>query len=344
MLPASGGTAMIEAEFEEIATVRSGQTAQLRTSYVSAQRDIIPRKLPEVMRRVEIEAELASEDFYYAWTQKGGVIEGTSIDGAMILVRNFGNCVAEAQVIQEGASFWVFDAVFMDLETGFTTSRQFRQRKTQASQKVGKDNDADRLLDIAFQIGQSKAIRNVVVKAMPGWLIGAAMKKAKAAADGQYKNIPEWVDKTIVAYAEWKVTQAELERKVGRPSNAWASSDIRLFTALHRAIKARETSIEAEFRTVEGEVDSISWFSPVVWIVVRFGNPQPTAIIKAKSNRLLYIRFASEQRNIESCGYDHFRSRLFWRQRSVNHSVVRRFSGSVCHAQVGCYDNDHRQP
>ena len=53
---------------------------------------------------------------------------------------------------------WIIYARLMDLETGFAMTRPFQQRK---GQKAMKTDDA-RALDIALQIGVSKAIRNVV--------------------------------------------------------------------------------------------------------------------------------------------------------------------------------------
>lgn len=252
LAPAPAG-AIVQGEFDDggIVPARTAPIAQIRTSYVVAQAVTRLRDLKVVKERCLVEAELSGEDFYYNWPQGKGFIEGVSIDGAMILYRNYGNCVVEAQVVQEGPTFWLFDAVFIDLETGSTISRQFRQRKTESHQKVGKDGDADRLLDIAFQIGQSKAQRNVIVKALPAWLVNAAFARAKDSAAGKYADIGEWIANTLKAYEKLKVTKEELEKRVGRPVDAWTSDDIRMFQGLHRAIMARETTVAEVFRGAE---------------------------------------------------------------------------------------------
>jgi hypothetical protein len=70
--------------------------------------------------------------------------------------------VNEVREIDVGDA-WVFYARFTDIETGFSMERAYRQRKSQSSIK---SRDADRQLDIAYQIGQSKAIRNCVVNSL----------------------------------------------------------------------------------------------------------------------------------------------------------------------------------
>lgn len=240
-----------------LATVRAPMQ-QVKTHYATAIAVQKPRDMRAVTKRIEQEAELCGEDFYYSWTVKNrdgsrGLVEGPSIDASMIMVRNFGNAAAESHVAEEGPAHWLLTAAFIDLETGFTLERQFRQRKAEAHQKKGED--ADRLLDIAFQIGQSKAQRNVVVKAMPQWLVKRAMERAKESAEKNYaENLPRYIENCKATFATIGVTVAELEAKLGedvgqaKPIAAWTVSDLGVLRAIHRAIIAHETNVQREFR------------------------------------------------------------------------------------------------
>jgi hypothetical protein len=221
---------------------------RVQTRYTTAMVVQKPRDLDAITKRVLKEAELAAATFYYQWGQGKGLVEGVSIEGAMIMVRNWGNCVADSRVVEEGPMHWIIDGIFIDLESGFTLSRQFRQRKSESHQKTGKDGDAERKVDIAFQIAQSKSQRNVVVRAMPGWLVAAALEKAKEAeAKGYATKIPEMIAKSVEAYGKLGVKMVDLEKKVGTPNAGWTSDDIRVLLALHRGIMARETSVPTEF-------------------------------------------------------------------------------------------------
>lgn len=170
--------------------VAQGNTMmQTRSSYATAVAVQRPRKLSDVKRRLEEEADLAGETFYYGWGAGGERIEGPSVELALATARCWGNSAVELMPVQETVDSWVFTACFIDLETGFTLSRQFRQSK---KWKVHGKMDDERKADVRFQIGQSKAIRNVVLNAVPKSLVNVAMEKAKA---GVKQKIEQYVSK-----------------------------------------------------------------------------------------------------------------------------------------------------
>lgn len=164
--------------------IANGQAMQrVGNQYATAITVQKPRNLNEVMRRVLDEARLGGEDMYYSWSvrdAKGNlsVIEGPSINLAMSICRNYGNCVAGIlEDVEDHKDSWVFTGTFVDLETGFTFSRKFRQSKRST---VGGRMDDERKDDIRFQIGQSKAIRNTIIAAMPSVFVDKAIREAKA--------------------------------------------------------------------------------------------------------------------------------------------------------------------
>lgn len=136
-----------------------------------------PRSLAEVDKRVQEEARLLGEQAYYGWGAGKDKIEGPTIKLAMVLARNWGNAAVDSLPVQETADAWIFSSAFIDLETGFTLTRQFRQAKT--SVVAGRYDDA-RKDDMRFQNGQSRSARNVVVNALPVWLVDKAVATAKA--------------------------------------------------------------------------------------------------------------------------------------------------------------------
>lgn len=134
------------------------------------------RDLADVKRRFLQEASLAGESFYYGWGVGKDKVQGPSIKCAMSAARCWGNCTVEMLPMQETADAYVFTARFVDFETGFTLERQFRQSKRWII--YGK-MDAERKEDVRFQIGQSKAARNLVLNALPEWMIDEAVDAAK---------------------------------------------------------------------------------------------------------------------------------------------------------------------
>jgi hypothetical protein len=149
---------------------------QVRSPYSTAVAVQKPRVLATVQRALAAEARLAGEDFYYGWAAGKDRIEGPSVELALAAARCWGNCAVDTLPVQEMADAWVFTAAFVDLETGFTLSRQFRQSK---KWKVAGKMDEERKEDVRFQIGQSKAIRNVLLNALPKGLVKMALEEAK---------------------------------------------------------------------------------------------------------------------------------------------------------------------
>ena len=154
-------------------TVPVQRVATKYTTAMSVQR---PRSLKDVERRALEEARLLGASAFYAWGQNKDRIEGPSKHLSNALVRCYGNCAVDMAEVQETEDAWIFTANFVDLETSFTLARQFRQSKKWVI--YGKFDEA-RKEDIRFQIGQSKAVRNVILNAIPEWLVSRALDEAK---------------------------------------------------------------------------------------------------------------------------------------------------------------------
>lgn len=224
--PFSGPVPKAESGMDALAAGVSMQRVQ--TPYTTAVAVQRPRKISIVAQNVYEEAELAGKSFYYGWDvtdRKSGKktrVEGPSIDLAMCIARNYGNSAIDIQA-EETPTHYMIKGVFIDLETGFTAPRLFRQRK---SQSMGEGMNAERQEDIVFQIGQSKAIRNAIIKTMPAWLIEKAIEKAKSMEGRNVINLKSSIAEAITYFSEKDISKERLEAYIGRESDAWLKSDI----------------------------------------------------------------------------------------------------------------------
>jgi len=158
-------------ELNNVTSVNEGPRTDIsiHDGVISAQRVAVKRDEAEIMRKIEVLSKVNGPNYYYSWEvnnkeSKTGksLIEGGNIKLAMDLARLYGNNQNDIRVIDNGDS-WIFYARFVDLETGYSLTKAFQQRKSQSSLKT---KDSGRQLDIAFQIGQSKAQRNVILSAL----------------------------------------------------------------------------------------------------------------------------------------------------------------------------------
>lgn len=161
---------------------------QVKTGYTTAIAVQQPRELTVVQKRFLEEARLMGEAAYYGWAAGKDRIEGPSQALAYAVARCWGNCAVDQSAIEETPDAWIFTSVFVDLETGFTLTRKFRQSKRWT---VHGKLDAERKDDVRFQIGQTKGDRNVILKAIPRWLVDHGMEEAK-------KGVREKLEKFIV--------------------------------------------------------------------------------------------------------------------------------------------------
>lgn len=154
---------------------------------VQVKRDIGTPENPggSVLQKSVTEATLLGDRFFYGWDvndrASGGKksIEGISVDGAYMLLRNWTNAVCDVDLVSVDEDSYTFKATFVDLESGATCSRLYRQHRSDPPGKY----DKQRWDDMAFSNGQSRAIRNVICAALPQWLQDRCMDVAQRSAD-----------------------------------------------------------------------------------------------------------------------------------------------------------------
>jgi hypothetical protein len=188
---------LLDAASSPVLPMDGNAIQQVKTGYTTAIKVQQPRQLVEVTKRLLAEANMAGECFYYGWGAGKDRIEGASIGLAMAAARCFGNSAVDVLPVQETPESWIVTAVFVDLET--------EERKD----------------DIRFQIGQSKAARNVVLNALPKWLIDRAVEEAKAGTRARIekfiaeKGIAAAVDMVFKGLAKHGVLEPVILDKCG---------------------------------------------------------------------------------------------------------------------------------
>lgn len=160
------------------------------------------RELKLVERRAIEEAQLLGYAALYGWGTGKDRIEGPAWPLTKSLMRVYGNCSLDMDPVQDLPDAWVFTARAVDMETGFSISRQFRQSKKWVV--FGKHDDA-RKEDVRFQIGQSKALRNVALAFLPDWLVDRAMDAAKG---GMRERIESLIGEQMKKNPDWSVDDA----------------------------------------------------------------------------------------------------------------------------------------
>jgi hypothetical protein len=227
-------------------------TTGLAERVIGAQPVAVYRNDQKIMQQLASMAAFAGDDWFYRFPVKrrdGGQdwIEGPSIKLANNVARIFGNNVNEVREIDVGDA-WIFYARFTDIETGFSMERAYRQRKSQTSMKM---KDADRQLDIAYQIGQSKAIRNCIVNSLQVYADYAFEQARNSLIDKIGTDLPAWRQRTVEGIAKVPVDLNRVERTIGRSSREWLAPHVAQVIAMLKSIADGMATVDEVFPPLE---------------------------------------------------------------------------------------------
>ena len=217
---------------------------------IGAQNVAVRRDEHRFLEKIKVLAAAAGESWYYRYPVKSKSgqewIEGPTIKLANDLAREFGNCDIDTRVTDLGDT-WLILARFTDYETGFSMTRPFQQRKGQRGMKT---EDA-RALDIALQIGASKAIRNVVVNSLQTFADFAFEEARNALVQKIGRNL-EGSRKRAIEHVDGKhIELLRVERVIGRAAKDWLAPDIAKVIAILRSIDDGMTTIDEAFPPLE---------------------------------------------------------------------------------------------
>lgn len=222
-------------------------------SVIVAQRVPVKRNTQEVLQRLKVLAATSGGAYVYSWqvndkrNNRKVTIEGPTIKLANDLAREYGNCVVETRAVDTG-EHWMIYARFTDIETGYSLTRPFQQRK---SQSAGKNMDADRQMDLAFQIGVSKAIRNVTINALQtfaDYVVEEANRSVINQVTNQKEKVWQFIEKTMERH---NITLKQVEATVGRVEKDWTVRDLTRVYMEMRGIHEGLTSAKEAYPSPE---------------------------------------------------------------------------------------------
>lgn len=221
---------------------------------ITAKKVAVARDMRRILNELRVYCNSFGDTYVYSWevndrrNNRRVTIEGGTIKLANDLVQLYGNCSVDLDV-QETKTHWIFKAFFIDYERGTCVSRLFQQRK---GQDTGM-KDADRQSDMVFQIGQSKAIRNVVLNALAS-LANRAVEDSKAglierfqAEEGRQRAL-NFVEKVR---AHYNVDITRMEAVAGRKAKDWTARDLAQIWTQCRAIVDGMASAADVFPSLE---------------------------------------------------------------------------------------------
>jgi hypothetical protein len=214
-----------------LATITPEDLAKLSSlnfAPITAKRCEVVRDQATVLRNIREDAAMGGSEFFYSFPVKkkgGGVdyIEGISIDGAMATMQAYRNCEVDCRPVDIGHS-WIFLARFIDHERGTSLIRPFLQRK-QGGSRLGGD-DEGRRLEIAFNVGASKAQRNVIANAIRPYCNFCFQEAKNDLVKRVGARLAEHKQRAVTRLSELGVDLARVEALQGRVLADWTAREV----------------------------------------------------------------------------------------------------------------------
>jgi len=239
------------------AAVAAAETAKARiqSAYLMA----LNRPRSEDQARVRIleacKRPLFAERVEYAKPVGGRSITGPSVRFAELAIREWGNVLAESQVIYEDTEIRRVRVTVIDLETNATFSKELSVRKTVERKKaddrevVGQRlNKYNELVFIVLATEDelhnkeaamiSKALRNEGLRIIPSDIVDEALETAKATLRNRDSQDPKAAKKRVMdAFATIGIKPNDLAAYLGHSIDTITPSELEALRGVYAAIK-----------------------------------------------------------------------------------------------------------
>lgn len=218
-------------------------STMVQDQIITAQQVNVPRDNAKILQGLKFAAAYAGQDVLtYRWlvnnrrTGKQETIKGLTIKAADILLREYTNAFIDLR-FSEGPVSWIYKATFCDIERGIARPAYWQEYKDTATLGA-KDKSDQRLKQIPFQIGQSKAMRNVIVKYLEipyGTYLEAEAENNLVERVG--KNLEAYRQRCAKAFADLGIELTRVERQVGRKLAEWLAPDVAIIVQQLKAVR-----------------------------------------------------------------------------------------------------------
>jgi hypothetical protein len=220
-----------------------GGSMMVQDQIITAQAVNVPRDNAKILKGLQFAAAYAGQSVLtYRWlvnnrrTGKKDTVKGLTIKAADILLREYTNAFVDLR-FTEGPSSWIYKATFCDIERGIARPAYWQEYKDTATLGA-RDKDDQRLKQIPFQVGQSKAIRNVIVKYLEipyGAYLEAEAENNLVERVG--KNMDAYRERCAKALADLGVDLVRVELQVGRKLADWLAPDLAAIVQQLKAVR-----------------------------------------------------------------------------------------------------------
>ncbi len=230
---------------EVVVAQRAIEVVEIESQIATAKR--YPRDIKvfkdKLMAMANLDQETA-EGCYYALPRGGKAIDGPSVRLAEIALSCYGNCMAEADVLNEDDKFIYAMGQCRDLENNIAVRVKVRRRITY---KDGSRFNDD-MIAVTANAACAIALRNAIFKIVPGAYLKPVFDKCKKTAVGKVKSLAARRAEVIKKIMQFGVVEERILHVLSRKSiDEVTFDDVAILIGLGTAIKDGDTTVEEAF-------------------------------------------------------------------------------------------------
>lgn len=218
--PDRQGGAMIDTE---------GQRAiqEVQAAMVIAKR--FPRDIKSALDRILNSCTRTSlaEQALYTYSRGGTDISGPSIRLAEAVAQNWGNLQFGIRELEQRNGESTVEAFAWDLETNTRQVKVFQVPHTRYTKSKGNTalSDPRDIYELVANQG-ARRLRACILGVIPGDVIDEAVRQCEATLSASADTGPESQKKIIDAFAAYKVTKAQIEKRIQRRIDAITAAQV----------------------------------------------------------------------------------------------------------------------
>ncbi|MFZ4452060.1 hypothetical protein [Salibacterium aidingense] len=179
-----------------------------------------------------------AKDAVYQYPRGGSKVEGPSIRLAEVLAQNWGNLSFGVKELEQKDGESVAMAYAWDLETNVRQEKTFTVKHSmKAKGSIKKLTDPRDIYEKVANDG-SRRVRACILGIIPGDIVEKAVEQcSETLRNGNSKPLKERISEMLKAFQKYKVTQAEIEERLGYNTDAFTEYDIVELAKIYNSIK-----------------------------------------------------------------------------------------------------------
>ncbi len=230
---------------DAIVAHRAVEVAEIESLIATAKR--YPRDIAvfkdKLMTMANLDQETA-EACYYALPRGDKVIDGPSIRLAEIALSCYGNCIAEGDVLNEDDKFIYATGQCRDLENNVAIKMKVRRRITDRRGRRFNDD----MIAVTANAACSIALRNAILKVIPGAFVKPVFDQVKHTAVGNVKSLVQRRVNVMAKLTQFGVKEDRILAILNRRSvDELTFDDVAKLIGLGTAIYDGDTTVEEAF-------------------------------------------------------------------------------------------------